>query len=135
MSKKEFEGLLENNGFLEWAEFAGNFYGTPRDAISQKISEGKMILLEIELAGARQIKHSYPESLMIFLSPPSIDELERRIRERGTETEMSIQKRLTRAREELKAKDEFDAVIVNEDLEIALNQLERELKLVKNTDS
>jgi len=82
------------------------------------------VLLEIELEGARQVRRSFPDGFQIFLAPPSFEELERRIRGRGTDAEDAIQRRLTRAREELKAQQEFDAVVINDDLEAALNQVE-----------
>ena len=87
------------------------------------------MLLEIELEGARQVRQNFPEALQIFLAPPSVEELEHRIRGRGTESEASIQRRLERARTELAAQGEFDAVVVNDDLETALSELERLMRL------
>ena len=86
-------------------------------------------MLEIELEGARQVRRSFPQGLQIFLSPPTFDELERRIRGRGTDSEEAIERRLIRAQEELEAQDEFDAVVINDDLESALEQLERLMQL------
>ena len=115
---------MKEGGLLEWAEFAGNCYGTPRAPVEQRLQEGRPVLLEIELEGARQVRRSFPEAVQIFLAPPSFEELERRIRGRGTDAEEAIQRRLLRAREELSAQDEFDAVVINDDLEAALNQVE-----------
>ena len=106
---------MAEGGLLEWAEFAGNCYGTPRAPVEQQLAQGRPVLLEIELEGARQVRRSFPSGFQIFLAPPSFEELERRIRGRGTDAEEAIQRRLTRAQEELKAQDEFDAV-VNDDL-------------------
>jgi len=124
LKKEQFQELIHNAGFLEWAEFAGNYYGTPSKQVEQKLAKGKPVLLEIELEGARQIRQSFPEALQIFLAPPSLEELERRIRGRGTDSEIEIQRRLSRAEEELEAKNEFDAVVINDDLKIALAELE-----------
>ena len=123
-SREGFEALVEQEGFLEWAEFAGNCYGTPRRPVEEHMTGGRPVLLEIELEGARQVRSSFPDGFQIFLAPPSFEELERRIRGRGTDAEDAIQRRLTRAREELEAQQEFDAVVINDDLESALNQVE-----------
>jgi hypothetical protein len=116
--------LIEANELLEWAQYAGNFYGTPREIVFQKLNQGQDVLLEIELAGARQVRQQYPDAIRIFLCPPSLEELERRIRERGQDSEASIERRLEQARKELDAQDEFDYVIVNDNLEQALQELE-----------
>ena len=123
-SRDRFDALVKEGGLLEWAEFAGNCYGTPRAPVEQRLQEGRPVLLEIELEGARQVRRSFPEAVQIFLAPPSFEELERRIRGRGTDAEEAIQRRLLRAREELNAQGEFDAVVVNADLEHALMKLE-----------
>ncbi|MFM7696898.1 MAG: guanylate kinase, partial [Vulcanococcus sp.] len=110
---------------LEWAEFAGNCYGTPRDPVELQLAAGRPVLLEIELEGARQVRRSFPSAFQIFIEPPSFEELERRIRGRGTDSDAAITRRLQRARVELEAAGEFDAVLVNGDLEQALAELER----------
>jgi len=125
LDKKKFEELVEKKGFLEWAEFAGNFYGTPRFQITEKLGIGKRVLMEIELQGARQVRQSCPEAFQIFIAPPTFYELEKRIRGRGTETEEAINKRLERASEELQSIDEFDAVVINDDFNKALLELEK----------
>lgn len=124
LSPERFERQLEAGGLLEWAEFAGNRYGTPREPVERHLAEGRPVLLEIELEGARQVRRSFPEGFQIFLKPPSFEELERRIRGRGTDSEEAIARRLQRARVELQAEAEFDAVLVNGDLDQALLQLE-----------
>jgi len=124
-----FERRVAEDGFLEWAEFAGNLYGTPRQPVAEQLAAGRPVLLEIELEGARQVRRTFPEASQLFLAPPSLEELERRIRGRGTEAEAAIGRRLERARAELAAEAEFDAVLVNADLETALQQLERLIEL------
>ena len=127
ISRSKFEQLVAQGEFLEWAEFAGNYYGTPREAVLNQVLSGKLVVLEIELEGARQIRASFPSALSIFILPPSFEELEKRIRGRGQDSEEAIARRLCRAQEEVKAADEFDIQIVNDDLETALNAIEAAL--------
>lgn len=129
LSRERFEQQVADGGFLEWAEFAGNLYGTPRQPVEQHLAAGRPVLLEIELEGARQVRQSFPAGFQILIKPPSLEELERRIRGRGTDAEEAIQRRLARARVELAAEAEFDAALVNGDLEQALVALERLLQL------
>ena len=124
-SRPQFEADVAADGLLEWAEFAGNCYGTPRQPVEQQLAAGRPVLLEIELEGARQVRRSFPSGFQIFLQPPSFEELERRIRGRGTDSEEAIVRRLERARVELAAAAEFDAQLVNADLDQALLELER----------
>jgi guanylate kinase len=124
ISRSKFEQLLAEGEFLEWAEFAGNYYGTPREAVLNQINFGKLVVLEIELKGARQIRASFPTGFSIFILPPSFDELEKRIRDRAQDSEEAIARRLLRAQEEIQAADEFDIKIVNDDFETALNDIE-----------
>ena len=124
LSKEDFETAIHNQELLEWAEYAGNYYGTPKAEVIEQIEAGNYILLEIELAGARAIASIFPAAKLIFILPPSIAELEQRIRARGTNSEESIIKRLEIARQEIAARDEFDFKIVNDDLEKAIAQLE-----------
>jgi len=125
LSRDAFEQQVAEGGFLEWAEFAGNFYGTPRQAVQAQLAAGRPVLLEIELEGARQVRQSFAAGFQIFVEPPSFEELERRIRGRGTDSEEAISRRLERARVELAAAQEFDAVLVNGELEQALAELEQ----------
>jgi guanylate kinase len=125
LNQKDFETAILNHELLEWAEYAGNYYGTPKAPVIEQIEQGNYILLEIELAGARAISNIFPAARRIFISPPSIEELEARIRARGTNSEESIANRLTIARQEIAAQDEFDFVIVNDDLEQAIAKLEQ----------
>ena len=101
MREERFKDMIDKKEFLEWAQFAGNYYGTPLSTVNEKIEKGFIVLLEIEVEGAKQIKEKFPESLSIFLLPPSKTELEKRIRNRGTEKEEAIDRRLSRADYEL----------------------------------
>tara|TARA_B100001029_G_scaffold174298_1_gene174229 strand:+ start:87 stop:641 length:555 start_codon:yes stop_codon:yes gene_type:complete len=116
LSQEKFKEMINRKLFLEWAEFSGNFYGTPLFSVNEKIEAGVIVLLEIEVEGAKQIKDKFPNSKSIFLLPPSKDELERRIRNRGTEKEESIRSRLSRANYEIAASGEFDFRVINQDV-------------------
>jgi guanylate kinase len=109
--------MVEHGELLEYAEFAGNFYGTPRTPVLERLEAGVPVLLEIELQGARQVRASMPEALLVFLAPPSWDELVRRLVGRGTEPAEVIARRLETARVELAAESEFDATVVNASVE------------------
>jgi guanylate kinase len=111
--KATFETMLAEGGFLEYADYVGDYYGTPAKPVYEALEQGKDVLLELELVGARKVKEKLPEAVMIFIAPPTLIELERRLRGRGTDSEEKIQKRLARAREEIRAVKEFDYVIVN----------------------
>jgi len=125
LSREDFDERVAAGGLLEWAEFAGHCYGTPRQPVQEQLDGGRPVLLEIELEGARQVRRSFPEGFQIFIKPPSFEELERRIRGRGTDSEEAIRRRLERARVELEAEGEFDAVLVNGDLDAGVAELER----------
>lgn len=127
ISRSQFEQMVAQGELLEWAEFAGNCYGTPRQQVKDKISEKKWVLLEIELAGARQIRSSFPDALRIFILPPSLTELEQRIRGRGQDSEEAIARRMNRAREEIDAAGEFDFKIINDDFETTIKEIEAAL--------
>ncbi len=123
ISRNKFEQLVDQGEFLEWAEFAGNYYGTPREAVLKQIRDGKTVVVEIELEGARQIRASFPSAFSIFILPPSFEELEQRIRNRGQDSSEAIARRLQCAQEEIKAAEEFDIQIVNDDFETAVNAI------------
>ena len=114
--------------FLEWAQFAGNYYGTPLSSVNEKIKKGFTVLLEIEVEGARQIKNKFPNSQSIFLLPPDKQELERRIRNRGTEEEEAIRKRLSRANYEISVSNQFDFSITNHNVDETAKKI---IKLLK----
>lgn len=124
IQRDEFDEMIAQNELLEWAEFAGNYYGTPRRAVETHIQNGEWVILEIELLGARQIRANFPNAFQIFLLPPSLAELERRVRDRGHDSEDAIARRLKRAASEIAAADEFDLQVVNDDLDVALHQIE-----------
>lgn len=127
MDRADFQDLVKRNELLEWAEFAGNCYGTPRQPVQEQVDQGKLVILEIELEGARQVRATFPEAHQIFVLPPSLEELENRIRQRGQDEEAAIQKRLAKASIEIDAADEFDSQIINDDLETAVRQLKTAL--------
>ncbi|MFB7475764.1 guanylate kinase [Kitasatospora sp. NPDC056184] len=119
----EFDKLIANGELLEWAVFAGNRYGTPRAAVQEKLERGEPVLLEIDLQGARQVRESMPEAQLVFLAPPSWDELVRRLTGRGTEPQDVIEKRLEAAKVELAAETEFDTTLVNTSVEQVASEL------------
>ncbi|MGD1853040.1 MAG: guanylate kinase [Leptolyngbyaceae cyanobacterium] len=125
VSRAEFETMVRQGQLLEWAEFAGNYYGTPRQPLDTMIAQGDLVILEIELEGARQVRNTLPTAQQIFVLPPSLEELETRIRQRGQDADAAIAKRLARARVEIAAAEEFDIQIINDDLERALKELEQ----------
>jgi guanylate kinase len=118
-----FDRLVERGELLEWAEFAGNRYGTPRQAVLDKLAAGVPTLLEIDLEGARQVRRSMPEALLVFLAPPSGEELEKRLRGRGTEPEDVIARRLAAGRVEMAAEHEFVLTLVNTDVKVVCRRL------------
>ncbi|MEU4684145.1 guanylate kinase [Streptomyces xinghaiensis] len=119
----EFDKLVANGELLEWAEFAGNRYGTPRRAVLERLTEGVPVLLEIDLQGARQVREAMPEAQLVFLAPPSWEELVRRLTGRGTEPPEVIGRRLEAARVELAAEEEFDTTLVNTSVEDVAREL------------
>lgn len=120
---EEFDRLVDGGELLEWAEFAGNRYGTPREPVLKKLANGVPTLLEIDLEGARQVRASMPEALLIFLAPPSWEELEKRLRGRGTEPEDVIARRLEAGRVEMAAENEFDLTLVNTSVQDVCHRL------------
>jgi guanylate kinase len=119
----EMDKLIANGELLEWAEFAGNRYGTPRAAVLERLEAGEPVLLEIDLQGARQVRESMPEAQLVFLAPPSWEELVRRLTGRGTEPPEVIERRLAAARVELAAEREFDRTLVNTSVEDVAREL------------
>lgn len=123
VSDEEFTKMIERNDFLEWADFAGAKYGTPRKAVEDALASGKNVILEIELNGARQVRKNTKDAVLIFIEPPSWEELTTRLINRGTESEHSTQARLARAKEELSAAAEFDHVVINHQVEQSVAEL------------
>ncbi len=116
LKREEFLRLIEEDALYEYAEYAGNYYGTPRQYVDEKLAEGLDVILEIEVQGAEKIKKQFPDTVLIFVTPPSADELKRRLVGRGTETAEKIDKRLKRAVEEAKYMPFYDYILVNDDL-------------------
>ena len=131
-SKEEFKNMIENNELLEWAEFCDNFYGTPKSYVESQLKEGKNVVLEIEVQGALQVKNIFPKAVLIFLIPPSIDELRNRLAGRGTETDEVIYSRLNRAMEEIELIQRYDYVVINNTVEQAKKDIETIVKAEKN---
>ena len=123
VSNEEFEKLIEENGLIEHAGYVDHYYGTPRKFVEDKLSQGKDVILEIEIQGALQIKEQYPDAVLLFVMPPSVAELEKRLRGRGTETEEVILQRLKRAREESVGIEKYDYLVINDDLEKCTERL------------
>jgi guanylate kinase len=123
VSREEFAELVESGGLLEWAEFAGNLYGTPRQPVLDHLAAGRPVVLEIDLQGARQVRALMPAAKLVFLAPPSWDELVRRLTGRGTEDPAVVEKRLAVARDELAAEPEFDVTLVNTSVPEVVGQL------------
>ena len=122
VTRERFQELIRTDGLLEWAEYVGNFYGTPAEPALRALEEGRDVLLDIETRGARQVMEKYPEAVSIFVCTPSFAELEKRLRARGTNTEEDIRKRLTKGRSECEFADLYTYLIVNDDRETAAAQ-------------
>lgn len=123
VTRSEFQRLIDGGQLLEWAEFAGNLYGTPRSQVEGWLQQGRPVLLKIDLQGARQVRAAMPAAQLVFLAPPSVEELQRRLIGRGTDDEETIKRRLAHADEELAAEAEFDATVVNDFVERAADEL------------
>lgn len=121
--KERFEQTIEADGFIEYASYCDNYYGTPRAYVEEQLKAGKDVILEIEIQGALQVKKKFPESLLLFVTPPSADELERRLVSRGTESEDVIRKRLARASEESEGIEAYDYIVVNDKLDVCVEEL------------
>lgn len=116
-TREQFEEMIKADALLEYAEYVGNYYGTPKDFVFSKMDEGRDVILEIELQGAMQIKKKYPDTLLIFLTPPSAQELYDRLKGRGTETDEVIAKRMKRASEEVQSVKDYDYLVINDNID------------------
>ncbi|WP_282941719.1 guanylate kinase [Paenibacillus sp. RC67] len=123
-SREQFQQLIAEDQMLEWAEYVGNFYGTPRKFVEETLNAGHDIILEIEVQGALKVKQKFPQGVFIFLLPPSMDELENRIVGRGTESEESIRNRMSVAMEEIRLMEHYDYAIVNDHVENACSRIQ-----------
>ena len=122
-TREEVEKMIAEEQLLEYAEYVGNYYGTPRFYVEDMLARGKNVILEIELQGAMQIKQKNPEAVMVFITPPSFEELKNRLIGRGTETEEVINSRLARAAEEAEEMDKYDYIVVNDQVEDCVHRL------------
>ncbi|WP_336746161.1 guanylate kinase [Paenibacillus sp. y28] len=123
-SRDQFESMIQNNDLLEWAEYVGNYYGTPRSFVEETLAQGRDIILEIEVQGALKVKQSFPEGVFIFIMPPSLEELRQRIENRGTESLESISQRLSVAREEISLLAHYDYAVVNDEVSLACERIQ-----------
>ena len=117
LTREEFESMIETGKLIEWAEYVGNYYGTPKEYVEQRLNEGKDVILEIEIQGALKVREIFPDALLLFVTPPNITELKSRLVGRGTESMETIMKRLARASEEANFMEHYDYIIVNDDLD------------------
>lgn len=125
LNKEEFQNCINNGEFLEWAEFSGNFYGTKREFVEKCLENDENLILEIDTKGALQVQSLMDNAVLIFIAPPSVQELEKRLRGRHTETEEAIQKRLNSIKLEIENSKHFDYKIINDTVENAVKELER----------
>jgi len=123
LTREEFHSMIENDGLIEWAEYVNNFYGTPREYVEERLARGEDVILEIEPQGALKVKAQYPEAVLIFIVPPNAKELENRLVGRGTEEAETIKKRLKRAAEETSFIENYEYIVINDDLEDAVSDI------------
>ena len=123
--REEFEKLIQEDALIEYAQYVENYYGTPRSYVEEQLQAGRNVILEIEIQGAMKVKKKIPEALLVFVTPPTVEELERRLRDRGTETAQVIADRLARAGEEAKGMDQYDYILVNDTVEECVDHLQQ----------
>lgn len=122
-TREQFEDKIKQGGFIEHAQYCGNYYGTPKDYVKEQLEAGKDVILEIEIQGAMNVKEQFPDAVLLFVMPPSIAVLHQRLTGRGTETEEVILERLQRAKEEAVGIEDYDYIIINDDLDTCVNEL------------
>ncbi len=137
---EQFEEMIKNEELIEYAQYVGNYYGTPKAYVEQMLSEGKDVILEIELQGALQVKAKMPDTVLIFVTPPSADELKRRLIGRGTEDMATIEARLRRAAEEADYMPRYDYILINDELDVCVDELHNliqseKAKVCRNTEN
>ncbi|MCI9162301.1 MAG: guanylate kinase [Lachnospiraceae bacterium] len=123
VSKEEFERMIEEEALIEYACYVGNYYGTPKEYVLEQMEAGRDVILEIEIQGALKVKERFPDALLLFVTPPSAGELEKRLRGRGTETDEVILCRLKRAAEEAEFMEDYDYILVNDNLEVCASEM------------
>jgi guanylate kinase len=137
LTEEEFKRRIENDEFIEWEKFYDYYYGTLKSFVNESIKKGKSVLLEVDVKGALNIKKIYPDSILVFIEPPSFEELESRLKNRKTETEEDLKKRIERAKMELSLKDKFDYFVVNNQLDTAISKVKKiiEIKYKENINA
>ena len=133
LKKEEFERKIAESGLIEYACYCDNYYGTPRDYVEKQLAAGRDVILEIEIQGALKIRKQFPTALLLFVMPPDAEELKRRLTGRGTETEEAVNKRMARAVEEADGIEEYDYIVVNDDLESCVKELHEIILAAHNT--
>lgn len=134
-AKEDFEKKIAEDGLIEYAQYCGNYYGTPRAYVEEQLEAGKDVILEIEIQGALKVKERFPDTLLLFVTPPDAGELKRRLVGRGTETPEVIDARMHRAREEAKGIESYDFLVINDDLTACVEDINHIVNAVKNTPS
>lgn len=134
-AKEDFEKKIAEDGLIEYAQYCGNYYGTPRAYVEEQLEAGKDVILEIEIQGALKVKERFPDTLLLFVTPPDAGELKRRLVGRGTETLEVIDARMNRAREEAKGIEAYDFLVINDDLTVCVEDINHIVNAVKNTPS
>ncbi len=133
VTRQEFEEQIDKDGLVEYASYCDNYYGTPKKYVEEQLEAGKDVILEIEIQGALKIKEKFPSALLMFVTPPSAEELRRRLEGRGTESSEVIMKRLKRAAEEAEGVENYDYLVVNDDLEECVAHMHMLIQAAKNT--
>lgn len=133
VSKEEFEEKIKDGGLIEYASYVENYYGTPRDYVEEQIAAGRDVILEIEIQGALKVKERFPDAVLIFVLPPSIEELYRRLKKRGTEAEDVIRKRMRRAAKEVSVIEKYDYIMINDELEESVKKLHSLIEAAHST--
>lgn len=134
-TKEEFEAMIAENGFLEYAQYVENYYGTPRSYVEEMLEQGRDVILEIEIQGALNVRNLVDDVLLLFVTPPSAEELERRLVSRGTETPEVIRSRMNRAVEEAEYMDRYDYLVINDDLQTCVKEMHELIQAQKNRTS
>lgn len=133
VTREAFEQTIAEEGLVEYASYCDNYYGTPRAYVEEQLAAGKDVILEIEIQGALKIKQKFPEALLLFVMPPSAEELERRLTGRGTETQDVIRKRMARAIEEAEGIEQYEYIIINDDLDTCVREMHETIQAAHNT--
>ena len=122
-TREQFEENIAKNGFIEYAQYCGNYYGTPKAYVEEQLDKGNNVILEIEIQGAMNVKRMFPDAVLMFITPPSAAELEKRLRGRGTEDETTIKARLSRAAEEAEGVEDYDYIVINDEVDLCVGRI------------